>query len=134
MFKDYLLTYKCQACKKTSKLNYFNVSRSDMENELGTNFQVSCEHCAIRKSYHVNDITAIPNRNYTFLIILAILGLLVAAIMFLLGKGVISTFSIGIPIAIYLIYRNNTEKAITRFNRNVLPRDRDYQPKNKKIL
>lgn len=133
-FKNFILQFRCKSCKKQSTLPIITVTRSDLESSLGSNFQVNCEHCAIRKEYHVNDVRAIANANYQVVILLTVIAIILAGILLLLGIGIISTLTLTIPLGFFLIYQQSVDRSVTLFNKNILPRDRNYVPKNKKII
>jgi len=126
--------YKCQNCKEEVTLQHFAHSRHDIESDLGTYFDVKCAKCLSTKKYHTNDIYAVAKTDTNLLIIAFCIVVFLSGAMFLWNLGYIATFTFGIPLFGWIIYKQSVESKITTFNRSNVSRENNYKPKKAKKL
>lgn len=134
MLQSYVLEFRCQSCKKPSKLNANKITRGDLESDYGTLFNAKCNQCLATAEYHVNDVKAVPNKSLSMVLILLAIAAILTLTLLLLGIGWMSTTTFAIPVVFYLIYSNSVDQAVSRFNSILVSRERNYQPKNKKTF
>ncbi|MDA9773893.1 hypothetical protein N9B82_02960 [Saprospiraceae bacterium] len=110
-------------------------SRVDIENKYGSVLEIPCNSCQDRSTYHVNDIFARENK------ILLTIGATIAfgSIGILILMSLSSIFMLffilsAIPIFIQIARGEALKKRVSAFNKNFVPRERNYQPKNKKTF
>lgn len=87
----------CNSCSKETSINIGAATRVELENKVGTEFMVNCEHCAIDQKKHVNKIQAKPNVGYT-LLATALSGILT---VFFWDMGFITTLSFALPVLVW---------------------------------
>ena len=128
LIAGYQLIFKCKTCRKQSILKKSAYSRSDLENQTGTNFYTQCTKCLKNDIYHVNDVKAESSSNN--ILLLALIAIIIGGIftLFLFKAGFISTITLAIPVGIYLIYKSNVDKSINQFNKHYVSRTRNYKP------
>jgi len=54
--------YTCPKCHENTKVKYLATDRVDMERDLGETFVAEFAHCYERKTIHVDDVKAEPNK------------------------------------------------------------------------
>ena len=122
------LKVNCKNCRNEFSLKENEVSRMELENELGTLFYYQCNNCMSTDEYHVNDVRAkMSDLNIATIIIGSLFMLFVIVLFFFIGF--ISSLLIVIPIIIY----HQLDKKVNTFNANYVSRTTPYIPKKKKI-
>jgi|GEM_PF-6336705 transcription elongation factor Elf1 len=57
--------FTCKSCHENTKVKSMATDRVEMERDLGETFLAECGHCHDRKTIHVNDVNAAPNKVIT---------------------------------------------------------------------
>ncbi len=98
-----ILFAKCPSCKEHVSIKSSAMTRPELAQHMGENFNINCTNCGNNFSNHTNEIRAKSNNNY---ILTAVgISLLVTGILFLFF-GLIATLSMSI--AIYVSHQQNT--------------------------
>jgi len=52
------LTVRCKSCREPTKIPSNEISRPDLADKIGEEFDHRCTHCGMVKNYHVNQVVA----------------------------------------------------------------------------
>ncbi|TXF91177.1 hypothetical protein FUA23_02830 [Neolewinella aurantiaca] len=100
--------FTCKNCHENTRVRSMATDRVEMERDLGETFLAACSNCHDRKTIHVNDVHAEPNR-----IITGVGGVVgVAATVALWQIGYVAVLSATLPVIIHAAQ----QKAATTFN------------------
>ena len=113
-----ILFTNCKNCKHEIRIRSFASTRSDLEREKDEVLTLNCPNCGTNQQSHVNDVRARPNK--VILIASAVLGVLIAAILWFM-LGAVGTITIGIPLLVVAQQRN----AVHTFNSYLVKRTKE---------
>lgn len=100
--------FTCKNCHENTKVKSMATDRVEMERDLGETFLVACSHCHDRKTIHVNDVNAEPNKIVTG--VGAGMAVVLTAAFWQLGF--IAGLSFTLPVIVYAAQ----QKAAATFN------------------
>jgi hypothetical protein len=89
--------FTCKNCHENTKVKSMATDRVEMERDLGETLLIECSHCHDRKTIHVNDVRAEPNKVITG--VGAVVGAVATAALWQIGF--IAVVACTLPVIVY---------------------------------
>jgi uncharacterized integral membrane protein len=96
----------CRSCKQSINIKSDAITRPDLQMEIGDEFNFNCTKCGNIGKFHINDVSAEPNKK--IILIGLILGVILAIILAIF-YGAIGTASAIIPLLFWQMEMKSTK-------------------------
>lgn len=102
------LNIDCKACGKTFELKSNALTRSELEDQLGAYFKITCPHCGKEEEYHVNDVYATGDDLIKKLGLYTAILIAVLVVIFALDNRLLMLLGAFVAGVIYIASRRTT--------------------------